>query len=381
MLSPNFGRVRPRTRALFLTALLLGLVAGLSPAKAGEKKADPLEGGLAVLEEALDKIQDQALKPPPPGYLVQEALRAYLKRFDPYADYLTPAEYRAYLKAKDPDYAGVGMDLAADGKGDLICYPFPGSPAQRAGVRPGEELLAVDGQPVGGRSVFVVGTAVRGRAGSRVVLELAGPRGQRRRVTLTREPFNYKSVVLERTDSGPVMKILRFTRQTPQELREILGRVGPSRPKVIDLRDNRGGDLDAAGEAAGLFLPRGKKLFALKTNKTTKAYLNRERKGDAGSRLILWQNQETASAAEVFIAALTQNSRATSLGRKSFGKGVAQRVVRMSDGSALFITYGLILPPGGRPFHPAGLKPDQPLADDSTPTLSAATARLLQTRP
>jgi carboxyl-terminal processing protease len=81
--------------------------------------------------------------------------------------------------------------------------------------------------------------------------------------------------------------------------------------------------------------------------------------------LYIWQDENTASAAEVFIAGLTQNKRALSLGTQSFGKGLAQRVVELTDGSALFITYGKLIPPSGRSFHEMGLKADYPLSAGS----------------
>ena len=119
----------------------------------------------------------------------------------------------------------------------------------------------------------------------------------------------------------------------------------------------------------------------LKTNKATRSYLAQDEPLDKDSQVILWQDQQTASAAEVFIAALTQNKRAVSLGRRSFGKGVAQRIIRMSDGAALILTHALILPPKGRSYHGTGLEPDRPLQDSSLEAFLHETTRLLKPKP
>jgi carboxyl-terminal processing protease len=374
----------PRRVVVILACLLASSLWAL-PAPAQDKKTDPLNGGLAVLEEALAQIQEHAFKPPPPGYLVQEAVRSYLKRFDPYADYLSPQEYQAYLKAQNPDYGGLGMDIVAAKGGGIICRPFPGSPAEFAGIEPGETLLAVNGKPVADRSVFVVGTAIRGRTGSQVVLELSNPAGRTRKVTVKRTKVSYKSVLIVRPKLKPVIKIFNFTPNTPDELRKALQTIGPGRPKIIDLRGNSGGDLAAAGRAAGIFLSPGKKLFSLKTNKESKTFRVEPGPGpmlrDKDSKVIIWQDQATASSAEAFIAALIQNSRAVSVGVRSLGKGVVQRIVRMSDGSAMFITYALILPPGGRPYHPAGLDPTHSLKETLVQSYLLETARLLGSEP
>ena len=362
-------------------AVALIAIFAASPARPQTNGTADLQGGLRVLQEALAKIQEHAFKPPPPGYLVQEAVRSYLRRFDPYADYLTALEYAAYQKAKNSDYGGVGMDLVTGKKGEIVCRPFSGSPAEKAGISSGDLLLAVDGKPASGRSVYLVGAAIRGEPGSRVTLLLRDREGREKKAAISRSSVSYRSVSIEEPKGKPIISVRRFVPATPAELKETLQTVGRGRPKVIDLRGNSGGDLAAAREAAAFFLQPGQKIMDLKTNKATRSYLAQDEPLDKDSQVILWQDQQTASAAEVFIAALTQNKRAVSLGRRSFGKGVAQRIIRMSDGAALILTHALILPPKGRSYHATGLEPDRPLQDSSLGAFLHETTRLLKPKP
>lgn len=323
------------------------------------------DNDMLLFYEALTRLQTNRLEPMPSRQVVQQAIRCSVKQLDRFSDYLSPEEYRAYKASLNSRYAGVGMELSVGLSGRIVCIPYPKGPAERAGIGYGDVLIAVNGQSVAGESLFLVGARIRGEAGARVSLTVQKATGPPREIAMVLEPFQFQSVLCDDAGPVPVIRIVRFTAETAQELKDAVLKRVVGRSKVIDLRGNTGGDLFAAVDAAALFLKTGSKIVELKTRQGNQAYWARRDPLDEKSPLFLWQDDQTASAAEVFIAALTQNRRAVSIGRPSYGKGVAQRFVDLTDGSALFLTYGVLYPPGGTSFHQQGLNPTYTPAPES----------------
>ncbi len=120
----------------------------------------------------------------------------------------------------------------------------------------------------------------------------------------------------------------------------------------------------AAIECADLLLDKNLLIGEIKQNNKKTVYKSLQSPTDRDSKIFIWQDNYTASAAEIFIAALTQNRRAISIGTRSFGKGVAQKIIELLDGSALILTYGQIITPNGMNYHDEGLPPDIPIKAD-----------------
>lgn len=295
--------------------------------------------------------------PAPAPLDIHSALRRYVRNLDPFSDYLTPLEYEAFNRNQSERYSGVGMQIV-DRDGRIICLPFPDSPAQRGGIRSGDELMTVDGDDVNEMPMILIGTKVRGLAGSRVWLTVRSSRlDPVRRINLVRQETDPATVHISQGPDGPLVKITGFSPGTPTELKQALQTIGPfEKPLILDLRDNAGGNLGAAVDAAGLFLKPGTTLLTVRTRDQSIPYTARDGSFADQPALILLQNGFTASAAEVFIAALVQNERAVSFGPATFGKGVSQKIVELSDGSALFITHAELIPPNGKPYHGRGIE-------------------------
>ena len=317
---------------------------------------------MLLFYEAVTKIRSHVLVPDSPQQIVQKSLQAYLNTLDPFSDYLAPEEYAEYKRSQSSSYSGVGMDISLDRDKSVVCIPYPGGPAETAGIKYGDKLLAINGDTVHGRRIWTLGAEIRGAVGDGVVLTIETNTGSSRDVLIIRRPVEFESVLITRTDPQPVIKILRFTTKTSHELKEAIVKVGTGRAKNIDLRGNIGGDLFGAVDAAGLFLKPGARIVTIQKRDETKRYSAALEPADPSSRIFLWQDRQTASAAEVFISALTQNRRATSLGTTTWGKGVSQKIVELTDGSALILTDGKILPPNELSFHNKGLPPDHIVA-------------------
>jgi carboxyl-terminal processing protease len=334
----------------------------LSPA---DKRLWASHDDMLVFYEAVAKIQEQALSPDPPRRLVQQALKAYLRQLDPYSDYLPPVEYAAFLKAQREGYAGVGMEIMEDRQGRVICVPHPGSPAEKAGIGYGDILSAVDGKPRQGQSVLALGARVRGTAGSHVRLTVQTQGQAPRDLVVVRRELGQRSVFRKTLGGLEVVSIPRFTKSTAEELKIVWASLPLGAAKVMDLRGNGGGDLHASLDAAALFLAQDSVLGSLKSRQGTTTRRVKASPLDQKSPLYLWHDGLTASAAEAFIAALTQNGRAISLGSRTFGKGLTQRLNELTDGSCLLITYAKLLTPRGQAFDGQGLPPHKVLPDQT----------------
>ena len=141
-----------------------------------------------------------------------------------------------------------------------------------------------------------------------------------------------------------------------------------SAPVIIDLRGNSGGDLDAAIDSTELFLEKGQKIVIIESRTGSTSYKSMSAALVLAYPIYLWQDATTASAAEVFIAALTDNQQGVSIGKTTFGKGTKQDIIELSDGSALFLTTGLLKTPNGLGYQGRGLNPDYQLNNDSVDT-------------
>lgn len=352
---------------ILMSCILLLAIAVRVPAT-----TDPwfTNGQMVQIYESLLAFHNEGLYAPDRQQVVQEVIDAYLTRHDPYARYFNAAEYRSYKDSLTPEYGGIQMDIDHLPSGEIECRPFPGGAAEKAGIKTGDQLLAVDTVVLRAREdIFIIGTKIRGPVGTDIRLVVrSSENDEPRTVTVTRMPTHYYSLTSGNIGSHQSYRIHRFTTETPDELRQVVNTADKTVPLILDLRGNSGGDLESAIESAALFLPAGAEIVTLKTTREVTARHSREENPALFSSLIVLQDARTASAAEVFLAALVQNKMAISIGRKSFGKGIAQKFVPLTDGAALLISYAKLLPPGKVAYHQKGLLPtiEVGTADNST---------------
>ncbi len=322
----------------------------------------------AVLQEAVELCRARALYPPEeaPASDVRGFLRS-LK--DGYSTYLSREERQELEELDRPDYVGVGMDvIQAPGKG-IFVVPFDNGPAHRAGILTGDRLLAVGGQSVAGLSPTTLPPLVRGRAGTTVELTVAGPDGRKRKAKVVRAQVKRQGVEANFDGETTKIRIYRFDQETAGQLAQGLILDQNRGQVIIDLRGNIGGELMAAVEAASLFLPPGALVVSV-AGRADGGPLRHYRAGPGGlkqidRRIIIWQDQMTASASEVFIAALTHHGAATTLGRRTFGKGLVQETFPAPGGGLFIITTGELLAPDGLSFNKTGLPPRLPIRSDA----------------
>ena len=244
--------------------------------------------------------------------------------------------------------------------GGIFCYPMPGSPAEVAGIKNGDQLLAVDGVETAGKPIQLVGAFIRGAPGSAVQLHVRHAFGRDQTMKIVREPLTTPNVRVEPLTTSLRVTIRKFNADVVKDVRAALAQAAPGATLTLDFRGNDGGQLEPAIELASLFMEPGETIVTLrerdKPDDVRIAQKPREFKIPA---IILNQDEGTASASEMFIAALvgSESNRAVSRGPKTYGKGVFQAVMDLTHGGALILTTGELIAPQGRTWEGTGLLP------------------------
>lgn len=319
---------------------------------------------MTTLYEAVTKISSESFYVNKQHTTSKNILKNYIYQYDPYGDYFIKEEYSAFKSMQSSEYVGIGMMLyQGERNGKVLCLPLD-KHAEEQGISKYDELISVNGNSVKGKNFYLVSSWIRGSANSTVKLEVLKPTGKLHTVTFKRSARTFHSVHKVIEKNVVMIRIIRFMNNTPHELRNILLRWPKNIPVIIDLRGNGGGDFFAAMECADLLLPPNAPIISIETKKYVRDYRSSTTDIIKGRPIFLLQDKFTASASEVFIAALTQNKRVESIGDQTLGKGVVQKFIELSNGDALLLTYGEIVPPDGKRYHKVGLSPTFELSAD-----------------
>lgn len=229
---------------------------------------------VCIAGEAMELIHTNALLSPEnnPG-LTKNILRTYVRNIDDYSDYLSAHEYTAFLESNNSDYFGVQMDIQKK-NGVIVLFPFSGGIAEKAGILPGDELMAVDGVPVYGKSVYVGGSLIRGIEGEIIQLIIRSGVGVPRSLTFHRQITRFKSVRITPLKRAYYIQVVRFVDGTDTLMSQLINTL-PDKLKtiVIDLSANQGRNLLAARKCAELFLKKGEVIYSLRSrNKVEHLY-------------------------------------------------------------------------------------------------------------
>lgn len=331
----------------------------------------------SVLDEAADRINSDAASPISRAELERAAVQGMLTALgDRWSSYFPAADFAAFQDVLDGRYSGVGLWVRRGADGVVrITSVQPGSPADRAGLRPGDELLAVAGVNVRGRTVADVVTRLRGKAGTKVTVEIRRG-GRTQTVTMHRTSLDSSDVSIRKLSDGVLLiKLAAFTRGVGHQVRDAVAQGVKERAGgiVLDLRDVPGGLLDEAVEAASVFLDGGI-VATYERRGAPRRPLRVLGHGDTTTPLAVLVDSATASAAEVVAAALQDRKRAVIIGSRTFGKGSVQEPARLSDGSAIELTVGRYLTPSGRALDGVGIEPDIEVPTGSPPKVAETRA-------
>ena len=340
------------------------LVAGgvFAQQKAGK---DNVYEELNLFDQAFERIRQDAVDPVTDTKLIGSAIAGMLSGLDPHSSFIDEAAFRAMQTPANDDTTTLGLAVTIEGGQLKVISPEDGSPAARAGIRPGDVIYTIDKEPVYDLTLGEAEQKLRGPVGSEVRLVLRRGTEKPFDLSLKREAHKLETVV-GRVESGNVgyLRIAGFDGGTQaaltaavQDLRQKIGSklVG----FILDLRNNPGGGFDAAVAVADAFIDKGD-IVVVKGRKPASLKRIAATPGDLakGLPLVALVNGGTAREAELVAGALQDNHRAVLLGSKTFGDSSIERVNPLLSNGAIRLTTARFMTPTGRETQGRGLKPD-----------------------
>lgn len=311
-----------------------------------------------VRKEYVDRISDEEL--------IEAAIRGLVADLDPHSAFLDSEEFNELRISTAGEYSGVGIEVSLENGAVKVVSPMEGGPAERAGVRAGDTILAVDDEPVDVDNINDSIDRMRGKAGSTVKITIARSESpQPLHFTLARASVQVHSIKKQLLEPGlGYVRISHFSETTAPDLQKAIAALkreskGDLQGLVLDLRNNPGGLLEAAIGVSDAFLEDG--VIVSANGRAADARFEMDaRPGDDlnGAPVVVLVNGGSASASEIVAGALKDHHRATIVGQQTYGKGSVQTVVPLSDGHAIKLTTSRYFTPSGASIHKTGITPD-----------------------
>ena len=356
-------------------AVMLGVSLGISPLRAYMIWGSQMPPEVKIME-IYSILSNHSIVPFEKDILLENMYRGLLEGVgDPYTYYFNREALAVFTERTEGVYAGVGMAVTLDPEDNSVTVVtvFRDTPAEEAGLLPGDKILEVDGEDMSGKRLEEVIALVKGPPGTRVRLGIL--RGDDTfNVTITRQRINVPTVAHRMLDGDiGYLRIESFDRVTVSQFSEayLELRNQGMRGMVIDLRNNPGGLLETVVHIGNLLLPQGSILYSENKQGERTVY-----RSDTDNRidlpLVMLVNGGSASASEVLTGAVRDHGVGTVVGQQTFGKGVVQSLYMLSDGSAVKVTIARYYTPSGISIHGEGIIPDYIVEVDRETAMMAA---------
>ena len=365
-----------KTRGILV--LVIGTILGVSLSLGGillDERKRPAQRQLTweqvrLITEVMNRIKTDYVDALDENELLENALRGMVADLDRHSAYLDAGDYQDIRITASGKYSGVGLEVSVLDDRIVVVSPIDGTPAARAGVESGDEILKIDDRPVLEDTLDETIELLRGRPGTPVTIEVRRPGyDDPLSFDLTRQRIEVASTRHEVLNGSiGYLRVSQFIDSTAKDAiaaieamqDTIVNATGRSLSGLIlDLRNNPGGILDAAVDISDLFLDAGTIVSA--EGRTADSRFTREAtSGDIldGAAIAVLVNGGSASASEIVAGALQDHNRATIVGTRTFGKGLVQTVVPLSRGRAIKLTTSRYFTPSGDSINEVGVAPD-----------------------
>ncbi|OGJ58134.1 hypothetical protein A3H22_00120 [Candidatus Peribacteria bacterium RIFCSPLOWO2_12_FULL_55_15] len=292
---------------------------------------------------------------------VYSAIDALVKSLkDPYTIFMRPTPAQEFQTQIQGEVSGIGAQVEFINGVLTIVAPLPGSPAKKAGLLPGDQILEVGGETLNGLGFLDAVGKVRGPKGSMAKLKISR-NGSELEVSVERDTVRVPEIELSYVKDIAVVKLVQFGQTTEKEFRSLIEKVRDSHPQgiILDMRDNPGGLLHAASVVLSCFLPEGSTVASIAAlDGTYNEVTGHPPVIDPETRMVVLVNKGSASASEIVAGALQDAKRATIIGETTFGKGTVQQLIDFTDQSSLKLTVAEWLTPSGGKIEGKGIIPD-----------------------
>ena len=284
--------------------------------------------------------------------VVEGAITGMLEELDPHSAYIGAEEMKGVQESFDGEFSGIGVEFNVLRDTVIVVNTIAGGPAERVGVRANDRIVRIDTLDAVGMSRTDVPKHLRGKTGTKVGIDVVrhGTPGRLHFVIVRDKiPLNTVDASYLAGEGIGYIKVNRFGRTTMDEFTEAYRKLGRPEGLILDLRGNGGGLLEQAIGMAGFFLPRGAVIVSTEGRAVPASSFRAQTNGeDLKGRLVVLIDESSASASEIVAGAVQDWDRGVVVGRPSFGKGLVQRQIGLSDGSAVRITVARYHTPSGR---------------------------------
>jgi len=358
-----------RRSMLLCSCFLILLLAGSVRPGLAVKSSDRFEP-LKRFSQVMDMVERYYVRDVNRDELVDGAVKGMLQDLDPHSSYMNKDEFEEMQVSTSGEFSGIGIEISMRNGKLVVVSPIEDTPAYLAGLKSGDILIEIDGQPTEGITLVDAVKKIRGPKGSKVSLTVLHKDSKTPdRLSITRDTIPILSIKSETLELGyAYIRVTKFNEHTTDELAKALKefkKKGELKGIVLDMRNNPGGLLDQAVSVADTFLGHGLVVYIQGRNPNSKKEYTAKLQSQAvNTPMVVLINAGSASASEIVAGALQDHKRALLIGEPSFGKGSVQTIIPLSDGGGIKLTTALYYTPNGRSIQAEGIVPDMhiPLA-------------------
>ena len=346
--------------ALFLFFIVGYLIGGNHKVSAEDSKD---YRNLDLFARVINIVKENYVEEPDYKDLIYGAINGMLDSLDPHSAFMDPDFYREMQIETKGSFGGLGIEITIKDSILTIVAPIEDTPAYKAGIKPGDQIVYIDGKSTKGITLLEAVKKLRGKPGSKVTISVMREGvNELKEFTITRAEIKLKSVKYKMLEPGyGYLRITSFQQRTIDDFRKALTEMEKESLEglILDLRNNPGGLLDAAVDIADEFINSGLivKTDGRKENQRMKFTAKTSLRSHDYPMIVLI-NEGSASASEIVAGALQDHKKAIIMGKKSFGKGTVQSIIQLGDGSALKLTTAKYYTPSGRSIQAMGIEPD-----------------------
>ncbi|MEC8531471.1 MAG: S41 family peptidase [Pseudomonadota bacterium] len=335
-----------------------------SPAIAQENSSETYRQ-LSLFGDVFERVRSEYVEDVSDEQLIEAAVNGMLSALDPHSSYLSPKNFREMQTQTRGEFGGLGIEVTMENGVVKVVSPIDETPAFRAGLKSGDLITHLDGEPVQGLTLSEAVEKMRGKVGSDLKLTVRRENLDPFNVTVTRDIIKIRSV-RSRMEGGDIayVRITSFSEQTTSGVEQSIKSLrkkakGKLAGVVIDLRNNPGGLLDQSVKVSDAFLDQGE-IVSTRSRRPDESRRFNAKAGDItdGLPIVVMVNGGSASASEIVAGALQDHRRAIVLGTRTFGKGSVQTIIPLSGNGAIRLTTARYYTPSGRSIQAKGIEPD-----------------------
>ncbi|WP_457642820.1 S41 family peptidase [Persephonella sp.] len=356
-----------KSRLSLVAGILLIFIAGMTFGLNAKTKSEQLKEDLELLgiyTDVFRLVKEIYVEPVDSKKLIYGSLRGMMNALDPYSAFFTPDEYKEFTTETHGEFGGLGIEITMENHKLIIVAPIEDTPAWRAGLKPGDIIIEIDGKPTDKMTLMQAVKLMRGKPGTKVTLTIWRKGVEKPfKVTITRAIIKIRSVKTKELENGKIgyIRLTQFQENSAEDFEKALKKFKNKEGIIIDLRNNPGGLLSTAVRIADMLLKKGDLIVYTKgrTPRSNEKFFSRSRPIiPTELPVVVIVNKGSASASEILTGALRDNNRALAVGDKTFGKASVQTLIPLPDGSGLKITTAHYYTPSGKLIMNKGITPD-----------------------